>query len=311
MMPIVVIVGATSTGKTSLALELAKAFDGEILSADSRQVFKYMDIGTGKIPINRPKSFIKRDKYWEVEGIKIHGYDLTQPMEYFSAADYIDFAIPKAKDILKNNKRLFIVGGTGFYIDLLTGRASPSGIPPNFELRKDLEKLSASELYEKLVALNPEKAVSVDKHNPVRLIRAIEIETSTDTPKDSFNYLYNTTTIGLTTDRDGLYKKVDNWLDSVWHAGVVDETKDLIARGYKDTLPLKGVVYKEAIDFLENNLTNEEAIQKSKFSLHAYIRRQQTWFKRNSDITWYDISKPNYFESIYKEIKTVYDQNNG
>ncbi len=289
---LVVILGPTCTGKTSLTLGLQQKFGGEILSADSRQVVKYMDIGTGKVP-----TYARYD----LEELKkiIAGYDLTEPDKYFSAYDYTLFAITIINKAWQNQKTVFLVGGTGFYIDLVTGRSTSSLVVPNLVLRKELESLPLEELQEKAKNLK-----IADVKNKVRLIRALEIQMSSEEksnaplPKLKGNIVF----VGLTSARPTLYYRVDSWLDSIWANGLIDEVNNLIKMGYADSLKLQGLVYKSVLNFILYNQTEKEAIARAKFDLHAYIRRQQTWFKKNSDINWFDISDPQYTSKIEKLI---------
>ncbi len=227
------IFGPTTTGKTGLAISLAKKFGGEIISADSRQVYKGLDIGTGKVSF---ESNVKRyDGYWEVDGIKIHGYDLANPGETFTVVDFIKFAHQKIEDLKKQKRLPILAGGTGFYINTLTKGIDTIGIKPNHKLREELEKLSVPSLYRKLFDLNQKKAKSKnqsDKNNPRRLIRAIEIEVAKSKIKPSGggkeeNILF----IGLTAPNDFLYKKADQWLQTRLEHGMIEEVANLLRAG--------------------------------------------------------------------------------
>jgi tRNA dimethylallyltransferase len=300
----IVIIGPTSTGKTSLSMELCKIFDGEIISADSRQIFKYMDIGTGKVPVTPGVAVTRSNQVWNINGINIWGYDLAKPGQYFSAYNYADFALNK---ITQSHKNIFLAGGTGFYIDVVTGRLKVARSKPNFKLRNHLETLSLAELQDLL----PAKILSkIDKQNPARLIRAIEKESSDKTnkfpaiprlKKTDFKY------IGLTAPREVLYKKTDEWLEKVWNEGLLGELKFLIKKGYENTPQLNGLIYNTAKSFTKGLLGEEEAKQKAKFDLHAYIRRQQTWFKRNPNIVWFDITQSDYRKKIADHVKLILD----
>ncbi len=332
-----VILGPTSTGKTTLALNLCKKYNGVIVSADSRQVYKYMDIGTGKIPgkkrdsknkiTDNYKTIVKDDKKWTVDDIDIWGYDLVEPNQYFSAYDYATFAIPKINELLESAKykNIFIVGGTGFYIDLLTGSKKVAQITPNFELRSKLEAKSTTELGDLLMSLNLDKAFSVDSNNRTRLIRAIEIELAQTTKSvnsyNTENFLSPGSTItktakrknmpklsttplsyiGMTANRETLYSRVDEWLEQVWQNGLLAETEWLLENGYEHSQKLTGLVYKSAVSYLaqiRQTQVNKQELQKSeneikqraKFDLHAYIRRQQTYFKHQQKIKWFDVT---------------------
>lgn len=307
---IFIIIGPTSTGKTSLALDLCKKFNGEIISADSRQAVKFMDIGTGKLPVGKDLKIEKKDKCWMVNGINIWGYDLTNPNEYFSGYDFAKFALDKAKELENLDKNIFIVGGTGFYIDLFTGKVKPSHVEPDLDLRKSLEIMSLEELQEKLNTLNPEIYKNIDKKNKVRLIRAIEKELLDPVSDSDLEYLdsegYKFTFIGLSGPRDLLYKRSDSWVDNIWSGRIIDEVKSLVELGFGDSPKLQGLVYKTVIDFINGDRSSaheKESIQRIKYDIHSYIRRQQTWFKRNCDIEWVDISKDDFKEIIYNSIE--------
>lgn len=297
------IVGPTSSGKTSLAVDLCKEFNGEIVSADSRQIYKYMDIGTGKIPAavgggSRLQSGAATPapshQPYVLNEVSIWGYDLVEPGEYFSAHDYALWAREKISEINKRGKTVFLVGGTGFYIDLVTGRAKTAGVEPDLNLRNNLEKLSLPQLQKKLMSLNLEAYEKLDKNNPARLIRAIEVEVgeqhSPTLPKLNTDFEF----VGLTASREFLYNRADKWLDFVWENGLLEEKADLNKK-FPGAKQLDGLVYKSARD------GNKE---KTKFDLHSYIRRQQTWFKKNKFIKWFDIQDPNFAQNVSNHVES-------
>ncbi len=294
---IYIIVGPTSSGKTSLAIKLCLQLNGEIISADSRQVVKQMDIGTGKIPVNQPQTQVtKTPDHYEINHIPVWGYDLINPDQEFSSYDFAVYAKEKIADIVGRGKTPFVVGGTGFYVDMLMGRTQPSPIDSDPTLRAKLTAMSADELLDKLVELNPKRAETIDIQNKMRLIRAVEIELLRPTTIPQTKPLepldlnkYQPVYIGLNTDRDILYIRVDLWLDTIWDNGLIDETRHLLSL-YPENLKLKGIVYSQACDLINGSATLEEAKQLAKNALHAYIRRQITWFKRNHAIKWFDIS---------------------
>ena len=302
---IFIVLGPTCSGKTSTALDLCKRFNGEIISADSRQVFKYMDIGTGKVPIGSNIDMEKRDGVWEMGGIKIWGYDLVEPDQFFSGYDFAKFSLSKAKELLSSGKNIFLVGGTGFYIDLFTGDVKPSNVIPDEELRKSLESLTLQELQEKLHDLDEIVFEKIDKNNKVRLIRAIERGASKGMNNEPLPYLENVgfTYIGLTAPREFLYRKADMWVEEIWNGGLIDEVRGLIDKGYENSPKIKGLVYKTARDFTLGSVAEEDAIQRIKFDMHAYIRRQETWFKKNKKVLWVDISQDDFKEIIYNKIE--------
>jgi len=290
MNKVYVVLGPTCSGKTSVALDLCRSMDGEIVSADSRQIYKYMDIGTGKFPFGEHNV-----------NVKIWGYDLVVPGKYFSVVDYVNFAVKKVKEILKEGKKVFIVGGTGFYVDVLTGRQEITGYAPNFVLREQLENKSVEELLSYLKSINSNKTLNIDIKNKVRLIRAIE---KVLTKKSNYTSLVNSLNnvnfkfIGLQSDRDFLYDKADGWVNWIWENGLIEEVKGLINNGYKETHQMKGLIYKDAVDFIDKKTLAKEAIQRTKFDLHSYIRRQQTWFKKNDQIKWFDIKDKKLSENV-------------
>jgi len=301
---ILIICGPTSSGKTSLSLKICEKFNGEIISADSRQIYKYMDIGTGKVPINSDIKIKKHNNYWEFNGVKIWGYDLVKPDEYYSAYDFALFALNKTRELIEKGKKVFLTGGTGFYIDLFTGRKKPARIQPDFKLRKELEKLSLEELQEQLTSLNLDEYNRIDDNNPIRLIRAIEKEIS-DFPMtpplpylDNSNFYY----VGLNGPRDFLYHKADLWLENVWKNGLLQEVRKLIKMGFLNSRKLRGLIYSTVLDYFDNKLAEEDAIQRAKFDIHHYIRRQLTWFRKNKHIKWFDINEDDFEEKVCNNI---------
>jgi tRNA dimethylallyltransferase len=304
-----IIVGPTSTGKTSLAIELCKKTkNAEIVSADSRQVYKHMDIGTGKQPVNTKYKISKREKHWKFDDTEIWGYDLTTPDKYFSGVDFTEFALEKVRELQTAQKTTFVVGGTGFYIDLLTGKSKPSNVLPDLKNRKKLEKLTLQELLEKLMSLNPTIYEKTDKHNKIRIIRAIERETSTKKRTTPLPYLKNVKFVyfGLNGSRDLLYTRVDNWLETIWKDGLLGEVENLIDLGFGVSPKLTGLVYRSALSYIKKERSSQDAIQEAKYDLHAYIRRQLTWFRKYKNITWFDISVKTNEEISEKVLETLF-----
>lgn len=301
---IFVIVGPTSTGKTRLALELCKKHGGEIVSADSRQVYKHMDIGTGKVPLTSNVSITKGSEKWIIDGVNVWGYDLIDPDAYFSAYDYGRFALPKIRKLQEQGKPVFVVGGTGFYIDVLTNRRKLAGAKPDFELRKSLETTPTKNLLTWLTSLNPDKVSTIDTKNRARIIRALELELAKEKKRvtplpylDDVNFVF----FGLVAGRSYLYHRVDSWAEAIWSNGLLDETQRLLDKGFGNTPRLNGLVYKTVVDFLARRLDKKAALQRIKFDLHAYIRRQQTYFKKNGSIRWFNIEEDRFEQSIYNE----------
>lgn len=300
-----IILGPTSSGKTSLTLDLCKKYNGEIISADSRQIYKNMDTGTGKLPINQNIKVERGNKSWVLDGIRIWGYDLITLGKFFSGYDFALFALRKTKEILKSGKNVFLVGGTGFYIDLFTGKVKPSKVKPDLELRESLNLMSLEDLKKKLSKLSPEAFKKIDKNNKIRLVRAIEREVSKEINEAGLPYLKNCdfVHIGLVAPREFLYKRSDLWIEKIWGWGVVEEVKNLIKLGYVSSPKMHGLIYKSIVQFLDGKITEGEAIQQSKYDVHKYIKRQITYFRKNKDVFLVDVSKDDYKKIIYNKVK--------
>ncbi|KKU31545.1 MAG: tRNA dimethylallyltransferase [candidate division WWE3 bacterium GW2011_GWA1_46_21] len=301
---ICIIVGPTCSGKTSAALRLSKKLGGEIVSADSRQVFKFMDIGTGKIPMGhtgRGPEFVRGAGKWLVDGVPVWGYDLAVPGDYFSAYDWAKWALSKIAEITKRGKRVFVVGGTGFYIDVLAGRRVLAGQKPDFAVRKSLESMPTKNLLTWLTSLNLAAGKRVDKNNRRRIVRELEKELTKEKARTTpLPYLRkeNFALVGLTADKPILYARVDAWLNEIWQNGLVEETAKLIALGFADTQQLNGLIYKTTKDYIQKNVGDAAAKERIKFDLHAYIRRQLTWFNQNDAISWLDTNAQNFGEKL-------------
>lgn len=279
------LVGPTSSGKTSLALKICKKFNKEIISADSRQIYKHFDIGTGKVPINsREVSIEKHSDYWVIDGVKIHMYDVCDANFNYSVADFLK----DTKNLIEEDK--IIVGGTGLYIDNLLGLKKPSPVPPNLKLRVALEAKSLEELQSMLSKEILDAMNQSDINNKRRLMRKIEIQghQSTDPSiKDKIdikdfglvNLAKDPMVVILDIPREELFKRVDDWVDSIWMP-LLSEVEMLISLGYKDSFPMQGLIYKTVLDFFIKKITESEAVWVIKNDLHAYIRRQRTWFNK-------------------------------
>ncbi len=310
---VIVLVGPTSSGKTALALSLAEKYTGELISADSRQVYTYMDIGTGKLPIGSNAQIEKHPKVWLVNSIPIWGYDLVSPTSYFSVYDFVNFARLKSAQICKAGKVALLVGGTGFYISALTGKVVIESVKPDESLRRELEVLDTSQLLAKASSLGVVPVNDSEKANRHRLIRSIEkrcgkelvlseevIKTKKDEQKSQDKIII---TLGLTAPREHLYNRIDAWVEAVWNNGLLTEVSYLQKLGYADTRPMKGIVYKTVQDYIAGLLSEGETISRIKYDLHAYVRKQQTYFAKYSDAQWFDITQDTYPKNIYNFIE--------
>jgi len=278
---LIVILGPTASGKTDLSLKLAKKFKGEIVNADSRQIYKGMDIGTGKVA----------DK----KGVKHYLLDVIDPDEEFTLADYKKQAVVAIRDILKRGKVPFLVGGTGLYIQSVVDNLNIPAVPPNKKLREQFEKETKkpgalAKWYKKLLKLDPGAAKVVDAKNPRRIIRALEVCLATGKQfsklREKGEPLFNVLQIGINLPRQKLYEKIDQRVEQMIKDGLVSETKKLFKK-YNPELPsMNGIGYKEMGEPLNGKYDLAEAAQKIKYRTHAYARRQMTWFRRDKRIKW-------------------------
>lgn len=308
--PLVVVCGPTSSGKTSLALRLCHEFGGEIISADSRQVYRHMDVGTGKLPVTKSEIEIKKGNgMWEVGGIPVWLYDVVAPNQNFTVVEYGRRAVAEIEGCWRRGKIPFLVGGTGFYIDVVLGKSAVAGVPPDFELRRELEKLSTGELFEKLRVLDFQRAETIDPQNPRRLIRAIEVAVASSEGVTrravncaSTGYVHH---FGLAAPRQVLYARADRWAEAIVSSGsLIDEVYDLLDRGYRETPVMRGIVYRTALGFVDQKVTRAAMLERIQFDLHGYIRRQLTWFKRDKTIHWVDISEPGFDKRVADALRS-------
>jgi tRNA dimethylallyltransferase len=279
------VVGPTGVGKSRLALDLAQAFDGEIVSADSRQVYRYMDIGTAK-PTREELSLIPH-----------HLIDIVNPDEDFSLAQYQQLAYRAIEDIQERGKLAIIAGGSGLYVwVVLEGWKIPK-VAPDLELRRSLERVDKEKLYQELAKVDPVAAQRIDPRNVRRVIRALEVYRGTKAPFSQLQArakpLPNTLIVGLTADRTELYKRIDLRVDEMIERGLVDEVKELTNKGYDLSLPaMSGIGYRQIGMYIRGELTLDAAIQQIKFESHRLVRHQYSWFRLKDDrIRWFDIEK--------------------
>ena len=316
-----VIYGPTQTGKTSLAINLARKYNGELVSADSRQVYKGLDIGSGKVDFS--DTVEKYAGYWIVNGVRINGFDLADPGQQFSAADFLEFAKSSISRIIDKKKLPIIVGGTGFYIKALFEGIDSIGVPSDPELRRKLEKLSTDALYQKLFKLSKNRAESMnesDRANPRRLIRAIEIANYKKDQglriKDQENTRYQIPDtkyliLGLTAPNEFLFTKADGWLEERIDKGLIDEVKKFLEEGVDSKwLGDLGLEYRWITKYLLGENSYEESLLRLKGDIHSFVRRQKTWFKKFKGSRLFDISGKNYQASIEKTVSLWYTKEN-
>lgn len=314
---LLVVLGSTAAGKTDLALHLAKKFSGELITCDSRQVYKGLDIGTGKLPGGSWKLEIgswKREKgYWEIDGVKIWMYDVVDLKRQYTVADYVKDAKRMIREIVEQGKLPVIVGGTGLYLKAILYGLSNLAIPVDKNLRKKLQKLSKEDLQKRLKKISPKRWDSLnesDRENPSRLVRAIELETS---PRRSpYGHLRGGTKtdvlkIGLKAPRDILYEKINKRVYQWIKEGIVDETKNLIKGGIsKKRIREIGLEYAVILEYLDNKISKDELIEKMQTKVRQYAKRQLTWFKKEGNVFWFDITDKNYLDKVENLISAWY-----
>lgn len=296
---VVIIVGPTASGKSGLAIKLARRYSGEIISADSRQVYRGMDIGTGKVrqdrtlPVPNLKFKNQNGKFKDFysERIKHHLIDVANPKKQFTASDFKRQGEKAIKDITARGKIPIIAGGTGFYIDILIGRMATAEVPANPKLRNRLEKLSPERLFKLLSKLDPERAKTIDSHNPRRLIRAIEIfkatkKSSVPDPRLTINNpQFDILWLGL--NPKNLDTKIKKRLDERLRHGMVGEVKRLLRQGISHKrLEALGLEYGWISRYLRGLISKDEMREKLYRDILRYSKRQMTWFKINKEIHW-------------------------
>jgi len=275
---IIVIVGPTATGKSDLAVTIAKKLDGEIISADSRQVYRGLDIGSGKITKK------------EMKGVPHHLLDVYSPKRIFTASKFKLKAEEAITKILNKGKVPIIVGGTGFYIQTIVDNLNLPAVKPNSTFRKKLTNKSTEELFLALQKLDPARAKTIDKHNRVRLIRALElVETIGKTPtlspnKSPWNFLQ----IGLNPGVNHIYLNIKKRLRQRLNQGLIAEVAKLSQAGLSDQRLFNlGLEYRYVSLYLKGEIKKKEMIEKLEQAINQYAKRQMTWFKRDKNINWF------------------------
>lgn len=292
MQKVIVIAGPTASGKTDLGIALAKAIDGEIISADSAQVYRYMNIGTAKPTLE------------EREGIPHHMIDIVDPDEAFSVAQYKEGAEACIREILGRGRVPVVVGGTGLYINALVYNIQFSETICNWDFREKMRLMAETHgpkfLHDRLKSVDPESAARIHANNIKRVIRALEVYETTGKPisqhqaesrqqPPAFDYQL----FGLHMEREWLISRIDRRVDRMMEDGLVSEVQSILDRGYaRDLVSLQAIGYKEIIAYLHKECTLPEAIDTLKLGTRHLAKRQMTWFKSVEGLVWLDIKGP-------------------
>ncbi len=313
MQKLLIVCGPTATGKTDLAIFLAKKFNGEIVSADSRQVYKGLDIGTGKdLPKNAHliQSNIPAVGFYEIESVKVWGYDLVDAKQKFSVSQYQNKISKVITDIIKRDKLPIVVGGTGLYIKALVDGIETLEVAQNPDLRKTLEDKTAAQLFDILAQFDAIKAANMnesDRHNPRRLVRAIEVASSGFKGSKNKDTQYSPLFIGLTAPHEYLGSQIKKRVQKRVEQGIEDEIENLLKQGVVWTdQSMSSLGYQEWQGSLGNKGELENVLKIWCQNEMNYAKRQMVWFKKDKRINWFDVSKLNYHENVEKMVKKWY-----
>lgn len=290
MLPrIICIVGPTSSGKTSLGIEIAKACNGEIINADSRQIFKKLSIGTGK-PDGAWKN-VQGTRAYAVQGIAHHLMDVLEPTMTWTVTEWRDEAIKKIEQIIKRGHVPIIVGGTGLYIRALIDNPQYPAVAPQIGFREAMASKKLQELVEMLLQLDPDAKEIIDLKNPRRVLRALEVATFTGVPftaqQAHGKQLVQALQIARSWSREDLNERIDAEVDAMLNRGWMEEIRALQSSGLSRDCPaMQSIGYKELFEVVEGKIAQAVAVQNIKIAIHQYAKRQCTWFQRDTRIHW-------------------------
>jgi tRNA dimethylallyltransferase len=299
---LIAVVGPTATGKTALGIALARTLGGEIVGADSRQVYRYMDIGTAK-PTAEERSLAPH-----------HLIDVVRPDQEFSLAQYLELAVAALEDVWSRGRQPLLVGGSGQYVwALLEGWKVPR-LPPQRELRRELEERAAREgpeaLHRELARVDAQAAARIDPRNVRRVVRALEVHKATGRPISYWQEKgpppWQTLILGLTCPRQELHHRIDARVGGMMEAGLVDEVRGLLAMGYERSLPsLSGIGYSQVCQYLAGEISLATAAARIKTATHRLARQQYTWFRLDDRrIHWTDVSLGAPFEEAARLVES-------
>ena len=297
-----ILVGPTAIGKTSLSIELAKRLNGEIISADSMQIYKYMDIGTAKITEE------------EKSGVIHHLIDEVTPDVEFSVSDFQSKANTYIDEVAGKGMFPMIVGGTGLYINSLIYDLNFTTSISNWDLRREYEKKATTHgneyIHDELRSIDPISADRIHANDIQRVIRALEIYNETGKPMSEYykdfrkpNDKFDIVMIGLTMDRDKLYERINQRIDIMMDSGLIEEVKSLLDRGYDENLiSMQAIGYKEVIQYLKGECSLEDTIEILKRESRRYAKRQLTWFRREERVHWIDLDEYDNKDNLLEHI---------
>ncbi|MFK4352682.1 tRNA (adenosine(37)-N6)-dimethylallyltransferase MiaA [Bacillus sp. RC92] len=298
---VAVIIGPTAVGKTKLSINLAKALNGEIISGDSMQIYRTMDIGTAKVTID------------EMDGIPHYMIDIKDPEDSFSVAEFQERVRKCIREITERGKLPIIVGGTGLYIQSVLCDYQFTDEAGDATYREQMEKLALEHgveyVHKKLQEVDPESAERIHANNVRRVIRALEIfhttgeKMSNQLEKQENELLYDVSLIGLTMDREMLYDRINLRVNLMIEQGLLEEVKGLHERGVRDCQSIQAIGYKEIYDYFENRVSLEEAVSQLKTNSRRYAKRQLTWFRNKMDVTWFDVTDGEKTSEILRYIE--------
>lgn len=285
--PIIILTGPTAVGKTALSINLSKELDAQIISADSMQIYKYMDIGSAKVTEE------------EMDGVKHYLVDEVDPDYAFSVSEFQDRAGKYIEEINEKGKKVLVTGGTGLYLNSLIYNMDFAKSDADNELREklraELEENGIDYMHNKLRELDEESATRIHKNNTKRVIRALEVALSGKKMNDfsndlKFNDKYEPVIIVLNRDREHLYQRINKRVDIMMESGLIEEVKSLLNRRYtKDMISMQGIGYKEIIKYLDGEYELDEAVEIIKRDSRRYAKRQLTWFRRYENAKWFDL----------------------
>ncbi|SDO81043.1 tRNA (adenosine(37)-N6)-dimethylallyltransferase MiaA [Halobacillus aidingensis] len=304
MKPLVIsVVGPTAVGKSNLGIRIAQCFNGEVISGDSMQIYRTMDIGTAKVTKG------------EMQGIPHHMIDFKDPAEHFSVAEFQENVQTLIWEIHERGKLPVLVGGTGLYIQatLFNFHFSEQKKDPSImeKLEKEWKENGRDYMYKRLVEIDPEQAEKIHPNNERRVLRALEVYETTGQVMSERHHQqqkespFNPLLIGLEMDRELLYDRINRRVDQMIEQGLLEEVQNLYEQGLKDSQSMQAIGYKELIPYFEGSCTLGEAIELLKRNSRRYAKRQYTYFKNKMDINWYEVSPSNYeekFETILGDL---------